>query len=189
MPRNKPRTKTPEGGVHKEKAPASLINQEAAGLVKKALVDNLFVEYISKNVGSQANDILTVLSKGPMKDEMLAETVSMKLNEVRRILNLLNKHGIVRYDVKRDSSGWLSFEWHVDYVTFSDFYTILGRKVEATGSCLPENCNDFFFCVSCSKKQELIYPFDVAYDKSFKCNCGKNLGAITRIEAERRMRN
>lgn len=158
--------------------------------VGRALEDARFLDYIAKNVGSQANDVLKELSKGPRKDEQLAETVSIKLNEVRRVLNLLNKHGIVRYDVKRDSSGWLTFEWHVDYVAFSDFYTSLNQKVEMPMSALPENCNDFFICAGCSKKQAgLLYPFDVAYEKSFKCNCGKNLEALTRMEAETYMKN
>lgn len=158
--------------------------------VGRALEDVRFLDYVAKNVGSQANDVLKELSKGPRKDEQLAETVSIKLNEVRRVLNLLNKHGIVRYDVKRDSSGWLTFEWHVDYVAFSDFYITLNQKVETPASSLPENCNDFFVCGGCSKKQQsLLYPFDVAYEKSFKCNCGKSLEALTRTEAETYMKN
>lgn len=154
-----------------------------------ALQDAMFIDYIAKNVGSQANDVLRELTKGPRKDEALAEKVSIKLNEVRRVLNLLNKHGIVRYDVKRDSSGWLTFEWHVDYSSFTDFYKTLNQKAEVSVSALPEGCNDFFVCSGCSKVQGLIYPFDVAYEKSFKCGCGKSLDAITRTEAENFMRN
>jgi|GEM_PF-1485257 len=170
----------PSGGI------PSLVVMEEVG---KALEDAMFLDYIAKNVGSQANDVLKELVKGPRKDEQLAETVNIKLNEVRRVLNLLNKHGIVRYDVKKDSSGWLTFEWHVDYVAFSDFYASLNQKVAAPASRLPENCNDFFVCGGCSSKtQSPLYPFDVAYEKSFKCNCGKNLEALTRTEAESYMK-
>lgn len=157
--------------------------------VGKALQDPVFIDYIAKNVGSQANDVLKELAKGPRKDEALAEKVAIRLNEVRRVLNLLNKHGIVRYDVKRDGSGWLTFEWHVDYSSFTDFYKTLNQKAEVSASALPEGCNDFFVCGGCSKMQGLIYPFDVAYDKSFKCSCGKSLNAITRTEAEEYVRN
>jgi len=174
------KTQIPSGGIP---------NAEVMEGVGRAMDDAVFIDYVAKNVGSQANDVLRELSKGPRKDEQLAETVSIKLNEVRRVLNLLNKHGIVRYDVKRDSSGWLTFEWHVDYVAFSDFYKTLNQKAEAPQSPLPENCNDFFVCGGCSKKQGLLYPFDVAYDKSFKCNCGKSLEALTRTEAESYIRN
>jgi transcription initiation factor TFIIE subunit alpha len=164
-------------------------NQEVLDGVGRALEDAIFLDYVAKNIGSQANEVLRELSKGARKDEALAETVNIKLNEVRRVLNLLNKHGIVRYDVKRDSSGWLTFEWHVDHVALSDFYKVLSQKVESPLSSLPENCNDFFVCGGCSKKQGLLYPFDVAYEKSFKCNCGKSLEALTRSEAESYMRN
>ncbi len=158
--------------------------QEILSIVENAMCDEVFVDYISKNIGSQANGLLKRLLEGPQKDEALAEKAEIKLNEVRRSLNLLNRHGIVRYDVKRDNTGWLTFEWHVDYVAFSDFYKTLNKKTESRGSPLPEGCNDFFVCVVCSKQQSLVYPFDIAYEKSFKCNCGKNLEAITRKAAE-----
>lgn len=166
----------PSGGI-----PSQTVMEE----VGKALEDAMFLDYIAKNIGSQANDVLKELAKGPRKDEQLAETVNIKLNEVRRVLNLLNKHGIVRYDVKKDGSGWLTFEWHVDYVAFSDFYASLNQKAETPASRLPENCNDFFVCGGCSSKmQSPLYPFDVAYEKNFKCGCGKSLEALTRTEAE-----
>lgn len=168
--------------------PVMIPSTEVVEGVGRALEDVLFLDYVAKNVGSQANDVLRELSKGPRKDEQLAETVAIKLNEVRRVLNLLNKHGIVRYDVKRDSSGWLTFEWHVDYVAFSDFYKGLGEKSESPSNGLPENCNDFFICSGC-KKQGILYPFDVAYEKSFKCNCGKSLEMLSRTEAEVYIKN
>lgn len=156
---------------------------------EKMLKDEVFLDYIAKNVGSQANDVLKELSKGAKKDEQLAEGIGIKLNEVRRVLNLLNKHGIVRYDVKKDSSGWLTFEWHMDYVSFSDFHKELHAKAEAPPDALPENCNDFFTCGDCDKKQNIVYPFDIAYDKGFKCSCGKNLAMLSRSEAEDFVRN
>lgn len=162
----------------------SAISPEMMKEAATALEDALFLDYIAKNIGSQANDVLRELSKSPRKDEQLAETMGVKLNEVRRVLNLLNKHGIVRYDVKKDSSGWLTFEWHVDFVAFSDFYKSLNKKSEVVSSSLPSDCNDFFVCETCNKKQAILYPFDVAYEKRFKCDCGKSLNALNRVEAE-----
>jgi transcription initiation factor IIE alpha subunit len=162
----------------------SAISPEVMKATATALEDVLFLDYIAKNIGSQANDVLKELSKSPRKDEQLAETMNAKLNEVRRVLNLLNKHGIVRYDVKKDSSGWLTFEWHVDFVAFSDFYKTLNKKSEVVSSSLPSDCNDFFVCETCNKKQAILYPFDVAYEKRFKCDCGKSLDALNRVEAE-----
>jgi transcription initiation factor IIE alpha subunit len=167
----------------------SAVSPEVMKATAVALEDMLFLDYIAKNIGSQANDVLRELSKSPRKDEQLAETMGIKLNEVRRVLNLLNKHGIVRYDVKKDSSGWLTFEWHVDFVAFSDFYKGLNQKSEVVSSALPSDCNDFFVCVVCNKKQGILYPFDVAYEKRFKCDCGKNLNALTRVEAEIYIKN
>ena len=161
-----------------------LPDPEIVAFVETALGDNVFIDYISKNVGSHANGLLKRLLEGPQKDEALAEKAEIKLNEVRRALNLLNRYGMVRYDVKRDITGWLTFEWHVDYVAFSDFYKSLNKKTETKTSQLPEGCNDFFVCFVCSKQQGFVYPFDIAYDKSFKCNCGKSLEAITRKDAE-----
>ena len=154
-----------------------------------ALGDAVFIEYVSRNIGSHSNVVLQALRKGPMKDEALAEGLGIKLNEARRVLNLLNKHGVVRYNVRKDSSGWLTFEWHIDSESLADFYRSLRIKTESQAGSLPADCNDFFICQPCSKKQSVVYPFDIAYEKSFKCHCGKDLESISRTEAENCVKN
>ncbi|MGC8533770.1 MAG: hypothetical protein ACP5MV_04060, partial [Candidatus Parvarchaeum sp.] len=51
----------------------------------------------------------------PKTDDALANELSVKVNEVRRVLNLLSGYGITKYDTEKDSKGWLTFNWYVDY--------------------------------------------------------------------------
>ncbi len=177
--------KTPSAEDIAKRQKSDTRNREVA----LALGDSVFIEYVSRNIGSQSNVVLQALRGGPMKDEALAEALGIKLNEARRVLNLLNKHGVVRYNVRKDSSGWLTFEWHIDSESLGDFYRSLKTKTESQVWTLPADCNDFFICQPCSKKQSVVYPFDVAYEKSFKCHCGKNLESISRTEAENCVKN
>lgn len=143
-----------------------------------------FVDYVAKNVGSRANDILGVLATGPETDEKIAEILNLKLNETRRMLNVLNGYGIVRYDINRDKRGWLTFEWYLDGSSLLDFDKGMGSRDSQSRRSLPENCNDFFICGTCYKTQHIVLPFDVAYENSFRCGCGGGLSMLSRSEAE-----
>ena len=157
---------------------------EVEGRAKEVLKSEIFCDYISKNVGSKANELLAVLASKPRADEALAEVLNLKLNETRRMLNMLNSFGIARYDANKDSNGWLTFEWYVDPFSVCDMFVSVSERANAKKNVLPDNCNDFFICNECYKKQKVIFPFDAACENNFKCGCGKNLEMLTRSEAE-----
>ncbi len=183
--------------VRKEKAAKAEANASArtAAIAENILKQNLadarniiandtFHEYISKNVGSRANDILIELSYGPSVDEKMAEKLNIKLNEARRMLNLLNNYGIIRYLVDKDKKGWLTFRWYIDSGSVTEFNKKITSISEHAVPALPKNCNDFFICEVCYPSQHIIFPFDVAFESDFLCECGKSLKMLTREEAE-----
>ncbi len=142
-----------------------------------------FLEFISRNVGTRANDIISTLISGPLVDDKIAETLSLKLNETRRMLNVLNTYGLVRYNINKNSEGWLSFIWYIDFESISGLDAKI--KASAVGVSLPDGCNDFFICSSCSKTHKIVLPFEVAFDNKFRCTCGKKLDTISRADAEK----
>ncbi len=176
------KTQTRKSEDNERKISAEQIDS-ARAMIKNAI----FYDFISKTVGSRANDILGALCDTPQPDERLAEKLNIKLNETRRMLNLLNGHGIVRYDVNKDQKGWLTFRWYVDHDALGNFYENVLEREERPRSVLPEDCNDFFMCALCYEKQRIVFPFDVAYENGFKCECGKELRMITRAEAETKL--
>ncbi len=171
-------TKKEQLDIHnKEVADAAL------GKTREVVSETFFCEYITKAVGSHANNIIGKLLDGPKVDEKLSEILNIKLNETRRVLNVLNSYGIVRYNINKDSNGWLTFLWYIDHNSVGTFREHIMQSTTAKSS-LPEGCNDFFACPSCSKKQRMVLPFEIAFDNSFKCSCGKALKSVSREEAE-----
>jgi transcription initiation factor IIE alpha subunit len=153
--------------------------------IARSTIDNhAFSDYIAKNIGSRANDVLSELCNNSQIDDVLAEKLSLKINETRRILNLLNGYGIVRYEVNKDKKGWLTFRWYIDGSSLTEFSKQVIEKASEHKETLPSDCNDFFMCQECYKKQKIIFPFDVAYETNFKCECGESLKMLTRAEAE-----
>ena len=145
-----------------------------------------FSEFISRNVGTRANDILSTLISGPLVDDKIAEQLSLKPNETRRMLNVLNTYGLVRYNINKNNEGWLSFMWYLDFESIKGLETKINTN---TGSeVLPAGCNDFFVCSECSKSHKIVLPFEVALDNKFRCGCGKKLESISRLDAEQMYR-
>ncbi|MGC8495900.1 MAG: hypothetical protein ACP5MX_01685 [Candidatus Micrarchaeia archaeon] len=84
------------------------------------LANNAFVEYIHTNVGRYGVEVMKRLAV-PKTDDALANELSVKVNEVRRVLNLLSGYGITKYDTEKDSKGWLTFNWYVDVDKLLEF--------------------------------------------------------------------
>ncbi len=148
------------------------------------LLENLtFADFISKNVGKKAINVIKLLD-APQTDEKIAADLGVKINEVRRILNVLDSYGVARYDTNKDSKGWLTFKWYLDGEKLTELHqTALTAKSE-NGRALPDNCNDFFYCGKCYEEAKVILPFDAAYETQFKCEgCGKPLRQMSKEQA------
>ena len=175
---------TKKQGLIRMAAEAQVVKDAEAKVRAQSLVsDPSFLEFISKNVGTKANDIITTLMEGPRVDDKIAEALSLKLNETRRMLNMLNTYGVVRYNINKNNEGWLSFVWYLDYGAVEVLNTKVKSVFEDKGT-LPEGCNDFFVCPVCSEKHKIVLPFEVAFENKFKCSCGKGLTMISRERAE-----
>ncbi len=153
-------------------------------VVEEVFEDPYFSEHMTANVGESSVEVIKMLYKKPQTDEKLTEKLNMKINEVRRILNIMNGHGITKYDVTKDNSGWLIFTWRVDAEKLAE-YAAAHNRVDEPAASLPENCNDFFFCKKCYDNNKIIMPFDSAIEQSFKCvECGSKLEMTDRENAE-----
>ena len=144
-----------------------------------------FLDHVEKNVGSGAADILRQLVKNARTDEDLAAQLNYKVNDVRRMLNIMNGYSIVRYDVNKDSKGWLIFKWRIDREKLSEYIGSMQTGVATKEHVLPGNCNDFFICKKCYPSEKVVLPFDTAFESEFSCNgCGKPFAILNRQETE-----
>ncbi len=160
----------------------------AAAETERVRVDGLlgntvFSDFISKNVGKKAINVIKMLN-APQTDEKIAAELNVKINEVRRILNVLDSYGVARYDTNKDSKGWLTFMWYLDGEKLTELHESAINSKPESAYKLPDNCNDFFYCGRCYEEAKVILPFDAAYETHFKCEgCGKPLKQLSKEEA------
>lgn len=171
--------------VHPDSAPAEVVvDAERVKETDTIISGGIFSEFVVKNVGRQGVALVKILNSAPHTDDKLAVRMDMKVNEVRRMLNVLNGYGITKYDINKDGKGWLTFKWYLDREKLNTFYNALQEKQNGQKVSLQENCNDFFYCTSCYKSQKLILPFDSAYELGFKCeSCGRIFGVLNKEQA------
>ena len=151
--------------------------------VENAISDPAFNTYMVKTLGSTSIDILKLLTKGAQTDEGLAAKLEVKINDVRRMLNVMNGYSFLRYDTNKDNKGWLIFKWHIDKEKLYEFEQGVNKSI--FGGVQNSNCNDFFFCNRCYNENKVVVPFDAAFETSFKCvGCGKSLNMLDKQSAE-----
>lgn len=143
-----------------------------------------FTEHITNNVGPVAPQILRELVKNPRTDEEIANQLNIKVNDIRRSLNLMNGYSIVKYDVNKDNKGWLIFKWKLNNEKLESYINkIEGEMTKTTEPNLPGDCNDFFICKKCYSEQKVVLPFDSAFESGFNCEtCGKPYTILNKEE-------
>lgn len=150
--------------------------------VNTLLKNELLVGFLVKNIGRHAIDIIKSLNL-PKTDDKLAGDLDIKVNEVRRVLNVMDGYGITRYDTHKNTKGWLTFSWYVDTSKLNELNEKLAAQGTENDFKLQNDCNDFFFCEKCYGAQKTILPFDTALEHSFKCDCGTSLKRLSKEEA------
>jgi transcription initiation factor IIE alpha subunit len=138
-------------------------------------------EYLKKNVSKMAVDVIGMLVT-PKTDEFLAEQLAMKINAIRRILNIMQGYGITNYYISKNTKGWLSFAWYINTNKLGPFLEYIdGMEMEK--SIVSEGCNDYFVCDNCYKTDRLVFTFDSAFESNFKCSsCNRNLNRMNKEE-------
>ena len=162
------------------------INIPAQADAKKAIEDLLVndraVDYLKRNVSKRAVEVISILD-APETDEGIAEALGMKINAIRRILNIMHGYGITNYYVSKNVNGWLSFSWYINANKVPAFLEYIGSMNEGK-AVTDENCNDYFICDDCYKNDKFIYTFDAAFEAGFKCNCGSSLERVDKERVE-----
>ncbi len=147
---------------------------EAKEAIEALMQNEKGISYLKKNVSRSITDVISLLNVA-RTDDYIAEKLGIKINAVRRMLNIMQNYGITNYYISKNKNGWLSFAWYINTSKLPSFLEYV-RSVESERSMIEENCNDYFVCNSCYKENKLIFTFDAAYEAGFSCNaCGKNL--------------
>jgi transcription factor E len=181
--------KTADESAHEEAARAKKADASKKAVMglpdsseSKSAIDILMqnakgISYLKKNVSKNVVDVISLLT-APRTDEYITEKLGIKINAVRRMLNIMQNYGITNYYISKNKNGWLSFAWYMNTGKLPAFLEMV-KGAESEKSMIEEDCNDYFVCNSCYKENKLIFTFDAAYEAGFACNaCGKNLDRV-----------
>ncbi len=161
---------------------ANLPSADAARrAIEELCANEISIEYLKKNVSKHAMSVLMLLDT-PKTDEEIAERINIKVNAIRRILNITQGYGITDYYVAKNTGGWLSFAWYINVNKIKRFFDYINST--GTGSVINSACDDYFICGTCYKNNKLIFVFESAFEVAFRCGCGKSMTRISRAEAE-----
>ncbi len=138
--------------------------------------------YLKKNVSKRALDVINKLVV-PKTDEALAAELDMKINAVRRILNIMQGYGITNYYIAKNVNGWLSFAWYINISKLPPFFEYID-SIENKKPAINTECNDYFICKNCYDANKLIFTFDAAFEENFRCSgCGKSMIMMDKEQA------
>ncbi len=162
--------------------PSMASPEEVSNALDLLFQNDMAVSFLKKNISKWSPEVLKMLTT-PKTDEAMAEKLGMKINAVRRILNLLHGHGLTNYYVSKNTGGWLSFAWYINVGKIEPFFEYINNM--ATGKTIvTDECDDYFMCNSCFPKDNVIFNFDSAFESSFRCTCGQKLSRMSRTDVE-----
>ncbi|BCS90792.1 MAG: transcription factor E [Candidatus Micrarchaeota archaeon] len=173
----------------REELPKGFSKSAAEKVIKKALQNERFVNFLKSNINEVAPEIIEHLSE-PVLDEYILKKINSKrepkkqirINVIRSSLNKIQELGFVNYK-KNSQRNWEFFYWYINISKLERFLKELeeqqsSKKEQSSDS----SCNDFYTCEKCNLEygNKLKISFDKAYDQHFRCEiCGS---LLTRIE-------
>ncbi len=158
--------------------------KEAKEAINAIMGSDFAIDYLQKNVSKNAADVLGFLGT-PKTDEYIAEQLAIKINSVRRILNIMQGYGITNYYIAKNTNGWLSFAWYINVNKIQSFFNYI-RSINGNDVVIRDDCNDYFICGKCYKDDRLIFTFEAAFEAKFRCSiCGSKFDMVGKDEAER----
>lgn len=174
--------------VRAKKEKEAVVDFRAMTIADEALINTVvedahFSNHVSRSVGKRAKEIIQLLAE-PQTDDAVAEKLGIKINEVRRMLNTLNTYGVTRYNVNKDSKGWLTFKWYIDANKLTELKDQIIMRSGDGAYKMPEGCNDFFICNKCYTDEKTIFPFETAFEMNFKHECGGAMKQVNKMEVE-----
>ncbi|MEM0201964.1 MAG: hypothetical protein QXR73_02210 [Candidatus Micrarchaeaceae archaeon] len=157
--------------------------EDARKIISTIMSNQAVIDYLKKNVSKRSTEVISMLST-PKTDEYIAAALGMKVNAVRRILNILQGYGVTNYHVSKNNNGWLSFGWYINANKMPTFLEYIDN-ITKSKTVVDDNCNDYFICRKCFDSEKFVYTFDAAFEAGFKCKtCNSKLERIDRSKVE-----
>ncbi len=153
-----------------------MAKSKAVDELRDLLSDNKVRRALIETAGENAIAVIEALNKAS-QDEDIAKLLSLRVSDVRSVLNRLNEEGFTYYErTKDEETGWYSYFWTLDINKFKEWIKKkLLSKYERLR--LMANEGEYYFCPHCGV--DVVYSFEEAMDINFKCpKCNETLDLL-----------
>lgn len=145
----------------------------------KKITDFKDTTYLLRDLGGEeALELIKLCqNKKDVTDEYLAKKMSLKITQVRTVLNRLHYRGIACYTKTKDkNTGWYHYRWMIKEKRVAEL--ILERYLEElTKLERASNMEETYMFFACKNGCDRI-PFEIAAEYHFRCpNCGEEMDA------------
>lgn len=138
------------------------------------------LEYVGIVLTPQMKSILRALKKGTVDENKLAETLKVRVNDIRKLMYSLSHNGFVKYTKKKSESKqwWYIYLWRLDICKLkSDFLAKKKRELSDVQERLDTARRSAFRCNKCG----LEFSEERALEAGYLCpDCEVPLNEIKR---------
>ena len=155
--------------------------------MKLRLTDPIVKEFIITNAGEDAYKVVRCLGQGKT-DEQISKKTSLRVNDIRAILNRLHYIGVIMYSKeKAKKSNWYTYTWFLKKDRIIELLSERYKEeLEKLKQKLEMEQNYVFF--KCSNGCERL-PFELAFEYDFKCpECGLQMEQIKNLKEKKELR-
>ena len=138
------------------------------------------LEYLGIILTPQMKSILRALKKGQVDENKLAETLKVRVNDIRKLMYSLSHNGFVKYTKKKSESKqwWYIYLWRIDLRKIKlDFVSKKKRALSDVTERLDRARRSAFRCAKCG----LEFSTEQALEAGYLCpDCEIPLNEIKR---------
>ena len=138
------------------------------------------LEYLKVVLTPQMKTVLRALKKGEVDENKLAETLKVRVNDIRKLMYALSHNGYVKYTKQKseDKQWWYLYLWRLDADKIKGDYLFRKRRELADANeQLDKAKQSVFRCVKCG----LEPSEEQALEAGYTCpDCDSPLSEIKR---------
>ena len=156
-----------------------MAKRKLTGFLKDPQVRKILIDTAGENTIA----VLKELTKSG-EDEKIADKLSVRVSDVRAVLNKLHNEGLVTYERRRDeNTGWYYYNWIVNVEKMEKW---IKEKLSMNKKRYFEliSGGEKYFCPKCGL--ETVFSFEESMDLSFRCpSCNSQLDLLDEEKAKK----